>query len=177
MRRRHEMPFGAQLEPDGRVRFRLWAPAADSVDLCLEDGAQEQCVPLVAESGGWFGLTTDRARIGTQYRYRIDGGMRVPDPASRFQPQDVHGPSEVIDALAWDWRDDGWRGRSWEQAVFYELHVGAFTQPGTFAGVAERLDHLAGLGVTALELMPVADAPGTRNWGYDGVLPFAPEHR
>jgi 1,4-alpha-glucan branching enzyme/maltooligosyltrehalose trehalohydrolase len=101
--------------------------------------------------------------------------MEMPDPASRFQPQDVHGPSEVVDATAFQWREDSWRGRPWEEAVIYELHVGAFTTEGTFRGVEQKLDYLRDLGVTALELMPVADFPGTRNWGYDGVLLFAPD--
>jgi len=100
----------------------------------------------------------------------------LPDPASRFNPEDVHAPSEVVDPGAFDWADDGWRGRPWREAVIYELHVGTFTPEGTYAAARARLDYLAELGVTAIELMPVADTPGARNWGYDGVLPFAPEH-
>ena len=125
--------------------------------------------------GGWFELITDAAKSGSQYYFRIDSEREVPDPASRFQPRDVHGPSEVIDPLAFDWRDLAWRGRPWEEAVIYELHVGAFTPAGTFSGVGERLDYLVDLGITAVELMPVADFPGKRNWGYDGVFPFAPD--
>jgi 1,4-alpha-glucan branching enzyme/maltooligosyltrehalose trehalohydrolase len=124
---------------------------------------------------GWFELVTDHAGAGTRYQFQIDGGLHVPDPASRFQPQDVHGPSEVIDPAAFDWQDTGWRGRRWEEAVIYELHVGTFTPEGTFAALEKRLDYLAQLGVTAVELMPLSDFPGTRNWGYDGVLPFAPD--
>ncbi len=112
---------------------------------------------------------------GSCYRFRIDGGLRVSDPASRYNPADVHGPSQVIDPCEFDWEDEGWRGRPWSEAVIYELHVGTFTLAGTFAGVKDRLDYLVDLGVTAIELMPVADFPGARNWGYDGVLPFAPE--
>ncbi|MGH8600654.1 MAG: alpha-amylase family glycosyl hydrolase, partial [Burkholderiales bacterium] len=180
MRLRHSMPFGAQLQDDGDVRFRLWAPAARQVDLYLEDEAAHRFLPMAAlpaPDAGWFALTTPQAAGGSRYRFRIDGGQLVPDPASRWQPRDVHGASEVIDALAWDWDDGGWHGRPWHEAVFYELHVGAFTPDGTFAGVGARLDHLAALGVTAIELMPVADFPGARNWGYDGVLPFAPDGR
>jgi 1,4-alpha-glucan branching enzyme/maltooligosyltrehalose trehalohydrolase len=103
--------------------------------------------------------------------------MRVPDPASRLQADDVHGPSVVIDPKAWDWRDEHWRGRPWHEAVIYELHLGSFTPEGDFAGVERRLDHLLSLGVTALELMPLADFPGARNWGYDGALLFAPDSR
>ncbi len=112
---------------------------------------------------------------GSRYRFRIDGDLLVPDPASRFQPESVDGPSEVIDPRAFEWADQGWRGRAWEEAILYELHVGAFTERGDFAGVAQRLDHLVALGVTAVELMPVAECPGEFNWGYDGVYPFAPE--
>jgi len=175
MKRRHDMPFGAQYRDDGSVRFRLWAPAAHQVELCLADGNNSTRLPLGRGNEGWFELVTDAAGPGTHYYFRIDDGREVPDPASRFQPRDVHGPSEVIDPGAFDWQDDGWNGRRWEEAVIYELHVGAFAPSGTFSAVRERLDYLADLGITALELMPVADFPGKRNWGYDGVLPFAPD--
>jgi maltooligosyltrehalose trehalohydrolase len=171
------MPFGAECLEDGRVRFRLWAPAAQRVEVCLETPGPETLLPMAREEGGWFGLVTDKAAAGRRYRYRIDGGQRVPDPASRFQPQDVHGPSEVIDPADWEWTDAEWRGRPWEEAVIYELHVGTFTPEGTFAGTQRCLDELAALGVSAIELMPVADFPGARNWGYDGVQPFAPDSR
>jgi malto-oligosyltrehalose trehalohydrolase len=170
MKRRHQMPFGAAVTDSG-VRFRLWAPAADTVELCLEGGV----LPLPATGGGWFELHTGQASAGSRYHYRIDGQLQVPDPASRFNPDDVHGASEVIDPAAFDWQDDAWYGRPWHEAVIYELHVGSFSPQGGFAGVEEKLDHLVSLGVTAIELMPVADFPGQRNWGYDGVLPFAPD--
>ena len=118
---------------------------------------------------------TGEARAGSRYRYRIDGKTEVPDPASRRNPDDIHGPSEVIDPAAFEWDDDAWRGRPWHEAVVYELHVGTFSPEGTFAGVETKLDHLVELGVTAIELMPIADFPGKRGWGYDGVLQFAPE--
>ena len=169
-RHRHAMPFGALITPEG-VRFRLWAPASDRVELILDDGALE----LSQIGDGFWELTTDRATAGTTYMYRADGGLEVPDPASRMQVDDVHGPSVVVDPEAFEWHDDDWRGRRWEEAVLYELHVGAFSPEGTFAGVEARLDHLVDLGVTAVELMPVADFPGARGWGYDGVLPFAPD--
>src|SRR6056297_327087 len=169
------MPFGAEVQDDGSVRFALWAPGARQVELALEEGATAALLPLIAEPDGWFLLATDGAGPGSRYRFRIDGDLRVPDPASRYQPGDVHGPSEVVDPHAFEWRDDGWRGRPWEETVVYELHVGAFSAAGSFAAVAGRLDHLVELGVTAVELMPVAAFPGARNWGYDGVLPFAPD--
>ena len=175
MNRRHKMPFGAECCPDGNVRFRLWAPAARQVDLCLGDVHHATYIPLVPGDQGWFELTTDAAKPGTQYRFRIDDAQKVPDPASRFQPRDAHGPSEVIDPDVFDWQDQQWQGRPWEEAVIYELHVGTFTPAGTFAAVGDKLDYLADLGVTALELMPISDFPGRRNWGYDGVLPFAPD--
>jgi maltooligosyltrehalose trehalohydrolase len=171
------MPFGAELQKDGQVRFGLWAPGARQVDLCLEQETGETVLPMTAGRDGWFTLSTERAAAGSRYRYRPDGGLRVPDPASRFQPADVHGPSQVVDPEDWQWHDGDWRGRPWEEAVIYELHVGAFSAGGSFAAVKERLDYLVDLGVTALELMPVADFPGARNWGYDGVLPFAPDSR
>jgi malto-oligosyltrehalose trehalohydrolase len=125
--------------------------------------------------GGFFELSLARAGPGCRYRYRIDGGPLVPDPASRLQPADVHGPSQVLDPGAFDWQDHDWRGRPWEETILYELHLGTFSPEGTFAGAQARLDDLARLGVTALELMPVSDFPGRRGWGYDGVLPFSPD--
>ncbi|MDT3706130.1 MAG: malto-oligosyltrehalose trehalohydrolase [Thiobacillus sp.] len=173
---RHDMPFGTQLTGDG-VRFRLWAPGCEEVKLCLADGARESALPMTARGDGWFELAVPGAGAGTRYRFEMTDGLRVPDPASRFNPDDVHAASEVIDPTAFDWRDNAWRGRPWHEAVVYELHVGTFSPEGSFAGVAARLDYLAELGVTAIELMPVADFPGARDWGYDGVLPFAPESR
>ena len=167
------MPFGAALEPKGGARFRLWAPAAKRVDLVL----QEQVLPLKEAGEGWFELFEASARAGMRYRYRIDGAALVPDPASRFQPQDAEGPSELVDPEGYTWRASAWRGRPWAEAVLYELHVGTFTAQGTYAGAAKKLEHLRRLGVTALELMPLSDFSGRRNWGYDGVLPYAPDSR
>lgn len=175
MKRIYSMPFGAECRDDGSVRFRLWAPAARQAELSLVDANKPARLAMEQCNNGWFELITEVAKPGTQYNFRIDGGQEVPDPASRFQPQDVHGPSEVVDPSAFNWRDDEWRGRPWEEAVLYELHVGTFTPSGTFCGAAERFAHLADMGITAVELMPVADFPGQRNWGYDGVFPFAPD--
>jgi maltooligosyltrehalose trehalohydrolase len=165
------MPFGAALGADATTRFRLWAPAARAVSVVL--GTREERLAALAD--GWFEASVAGAPAGTRYAFRIDGGPSVPDPASRCNPDDVHAPSMVVDPLAFQWRDDAWRGRAWEEAVLYELHIGTFTPEGTFAAAIARLDDLAELGVTAIELMPVADFPGRRNWGYDGVLPFAPD--
>ncbi|WP_298829724.1 malto-oligosyltrehalose trehalohydrolase [uncultured Piscinibacter sp.] len=171
MRRRHEMPFGALRLSDGGARFRLWAPGAQRVDL-LADGAE---CPMQARDGGWYETSLAQAATGMRYAFRIDGGLTVPDPASRSNPDDVHAASALTDPLAFDWPDEGWRGRPWHEAVIYEMHLGCFTPEGTFTAAIARLDDLVALGVTAIELMPVADFPGRRGWGYDGVLPFAPE--
>ncbi len=166
------MPFGAEPADGNCTRFKLWAPTARTVELVLGSAGSALSMPDTGE--GWRELTLE-APPGTRYRYRIDEKLEVPDPASRFNPDDVHAASEAIAPEAFDWPDAGWRGRPWEEAVIYELHVGTFSPEGTFAGVEAQLDYLAGLGVTAVELMPVADFPGTRGWGYDGVLPFAPD--
>jgi malto-oligosyltrehalose trehalohydrolase len=161
--------FGAELHQGG-VTFRLWAPAAGRVEVLL-DGAH----PMRATAAGWYEATVPGLRAGALYKYRIDGELEVPDPASHFQPRDVTGPSEVIDHERFQWRTPQWRGRPWEEAVILELHVGTFTPGGTFCSAIERLDDVVAAGVTAIELMPIADFPGRRNWGYDGVLPYAPD--
>jgi malto-oligosyltrehalose trehalohydrolase len=171
MMRSHAMPFGAELVADG-VAFRLWAPSAHRVELVVDDDAP---ILMPRDDQGWARFVSTKAGPGSRYRFRIDGGLLVPDPASRFQPDDVHGPSEVIDPGAFVWSDVGWTGRSWGETILYELHIGTFTPEGTFRAAIGKLDHLADLGVTAVEIMPVGDFPGRRNWGYDGVLPFAPD--
>ena len=144
--RAHHMPFGAEARADGTTRFRLWAPAAQTVELWIED--QHRALSMARDAGGWAEFVTREAPSGTRYRFRIDGDLLVPDPASRYQPHDVHGPSEVVDPLAHAWTDSGWGGVAAERLVFYELHVGAFSAAGTFAGVIERLDHLKHFGPT-----------------------------
>jgi maltooligosyltrehalose trehalohydrolase len=173
MKRKHEMPFGAECREDGSVRFRLWAPNARSVQLLLHNSPPRELAMSVV-GDGWFELATPEARPGTQYTFRVDHQQPVPDPASRFQPAGVHGPSEVIDPGEFDWTDANWRGRPWDEAVTYEMHVGTFTPEGTYATAEQKLDYLADLGITAIEIMPVSSFPGERNWGYDGVLPYAP---
>ena len=172
MRCEHRMPFGARRRSDGSVRFRLWAPGQSQVALEI---AAARTVSMRAVAGGWHEHVDDGVPQGALYRFRLASGLAVPDPASRSNPFDVHGPSALVDPNAYRWGDAGWRGRPWHEAVVYELHVGAFTPQGSFAAARERLSDLAALGVTAIELMPVADFPGARNWGYDGVLPFAPD--
>jgi maltooligosyltrehalose trehalohydrolase len=166
------MPFSAEVRPGATARFALWAPQQEHVDVRFDEEARS--LPMQRDADGWHRLIAS-ARPGSRYRFVLSDGLEVPDPASRYQPQDVHGPSELIDPENYVWQDLGWQGRPWHEAILYELHVGSFTQAGTFCSAIERLEHLAALGVTALELMPVADFPGQRNWGYDGVLPFAPD--
>ena len=173
MKRQHDMPFGATPTATGGARFRLWAPGAKRVDLVLPADGSEQAMQALAD--GWFETRHERAAPGLRYQYRIDGATRVPDPASRSNPDDVHGTSALTDPQGFDWPDAAWRGRPWHEAVVYELHVGCFTPAGSFLAAIERLDDLVALGVTAIELMPVADFPGGRGWGYDGVLLYAPE--
>jgi malto-oligosyltrehalose trehalohydrolase len=173
LRRRRYLPCGAELQA-GATRFRLWAPDAHEVDLlAAAPGGAVGERRLVAHEG-WHELTCEQLPPGSRYQYRIDRELVVPDPASRFNPLGVHGPSEVIDPLRFEWRDVDWRGRPWHEAVIYEVHVGTFTPEGTFAAMIPRLAQLAELGITALELLPIATFPGERGWGYDGVLPFAP---
>jgi len=160
--------FGPRRSARG-VSFRLWAPAARKVSLLLDRPH------AMTRKDGWFELEVAQAGAGTRYRFRIDDEIEIADPASHFQPDDVFGASEVIDHNSYDWQAKDWKGLSWEQAVFLEAHVGTFTREGSFAGMMAKLDHLAATGITALELMPVADFPGRWNWGYDGVLLFAPD--
>ena len=169
----HHMPFGAELQPDGQVRFRVWAPEAPLLKLHLEDNPELLLMTPVAD--GWHELTTSRARIGSCYRFVLPNGLEVPDPVSRYQPNDVNGASTVVDPYAYTWRTPGWKGRCWEEAVLYELHIGTFTPEGTYAAAIQKLDHLVSLGITAIEIMSLGEFPGAWNWGYDGVLPYAPD--
>ena len=175
MKRHHPMPFGAQFDARGAVHFRLWAPGASAVGLDLAHERGKINIPMPPAGDGWYALAVDAIPAGVPYSFRIDDRIDVPDPASRYNPQDVHAPSVIVDPHAFEWPDQDWRGRPWEEAVIYELHIGTFTPEGTFNAAIERLDYLVRLGVTAIELMPVADFPGKRNWGYDGVLLFAPD--
>ncbi len=160
--------WGAELGPRGFTRFRLWAPSVGTVTLDIEG---QPPTAMDREPEGWFGAEAP-VGPGARYRFRLPDGLDVPDPASRLQSGDVHDPSIVLDPDGYAWRHGDWRGRPWHEAVVYELHPGAF---GGFAGIARRLPELKELGVTAVELMPIADFPGRRNWGYDGVLQYAPD--
>jgi malto-oligosyltrehalose trehalohydrolase len=161
--------FGPDVTSSG-ITFRLWAPAAQRVELIGDHRAEMQ-----RSGDGWFKAEVAGARPDARYQFRIDEKWTVPDPASRFQPDDAHGPSEVIDQDAFQWQTRDWNGRPWHECIFLELHVGTFTREGSFRAAIERLDHVAAAGFTATELMPVADFPGRWNWGYDGVLLYAPD--
>lgn len=170
--RSHSLPFGAEVQPDERTRFRLWAPNAKSVAVVVSGKANAR-YPLSAVGAGWYEAILD-VGAGTRYRYRIDDEIDVPDPAARSAPEGLKEPNEVIDPRAFDWSDTQWRGRAWHRAVVYEVHVGTFTKEGTFAAIESRLQQLAELGINTIELLPIATFPGARGWGYDGVLHFAP---
>lgn len=152
--------------------FHVWAPTAKSVEVVYE--SLERIFPLTRAPDGYFSGLDPLASVGALYRIRSDDQTPFPDPASRFQPQGVHGPSQIVDPTGFKWTDASWRGLPWNRTVFYEVHVGTFSPEGTFDGVRSRLPYLRDLGITAIELMPVADFPGQRNWGYDGVNLFAP---
>ncbi len=160
----------------GGVHFRVWAPARRRVEVVFAaPGGRQAALELQREAGGgYFSGHAAAAAAGDLYRFRLDGGDAFPDPASRFQPEGPHGPSRVVDPAAYRWRDAGWRGAARQGQVIYEMHVGTFTREGTWAAAARRLAGLAELGVTMLEVMPVADFPGRFGWGYDGVDLFAP---
>jgi maltooligosyltrehalose trehalohydrolase len=170
-----ERQFGARLTADG-ASFRLWAPAAKRVDLLLATSSSpEKACPLRRGEDGWFSIHRSGVKSGARYKFRIDDEIDVPDPASAFQPDDVSGPSELIDHASYPWRATDWRGRPWQETSLVETHVGSFTRDGTYRAMIGKLDHLVACGITALELMPLADFSGKRNWGYDGVLWYAPD--
>lgn len=169
-------PLGARTLPGGRCEFRVWAPNASRCEVLLGDGRSAR---MEAEQRGYHAVRLARIRPGATYSFRLSGAegevKERPDPASRAQPEGVHGPSAVVSS-AFPWVDEAWRGLSLREYVIYELHVGTFTPAGTFEGAIPHLDSLKELGVSAIELMPVAQFPGERNWGYDGVYPFAAQH-
>jgi malto-oligosyltrehalose trehalohydrolase len=174
-------PLGAFPIANGRTKFGVWAPKAKklSVELIQRDGDNETVVashPLERDEPGVFAGVVDDCHAGSLYRFKLDGNLGRPDPRSRFQPFGVHGPSQVIDSNSFQWNDEDWRGVQKRDLVIYEMHVGSFTQQGTYAGAIERLEALKQLGITAIELLPLAQTPGRWNWGYDGVNYFAPRN-
>lgn len=169
-------PIGVEIAADGRVHARVWAPRRKKVDVLVGDGENGdwRVHELNEEAGGYFSGDVPGAAQGSKYRFRLDGRDAFPDPASRFQPAGPHGPSQIVDSTRYKWRDGGWSGISLSKQVLYELHVGTFTAEGTFRAAIERLDALTDIGITAIEVMPVAEFAGAFGWGYDGVDLFAP---
>jgi maltooligosyltrehalose trehalohydrolase len=166
--------LGANRLPHGSWQFVLWAPQSRSVAVRLPDS--ERTIPMESLGQGYHQVVVEDISSGTRYCYRLEDGRELPDPASRFQPLGVHGPSQLVDTSAFRWTDHNWKGRPLEGSVLYELHVGTYTREGTFDAVIAYLPHLAELGVTSIEIMPVAQFPGARNWGYDGVYEYAPQN-
>ena len=163
--------LGGVLVGENACGFLVWAPRARSVEVRIVE-PRERAVPMQGAGRGYFHTVVEGISAGALYRYRLDGENERPDPASRYQPRGVHGPSQIIDS-SFKWNDSRWRGIPLEKYVFYELHVGTFTPEGTFDAIVPRLVALKDLGVTAIELMPAAQFPGERDWGYDGVYPYA----
>jgi len=159
---------------DGVTRFRVWAPQAQRVEVCVDGDGR---LPLDPASDGYFSGESRELGVGALYKYSLDGGEPWPDPCSRYQPRGPHGPSLVTAPDAYAWTDRAWRGARLSGQVIYELHIGTFTREGTFDAARERLDYLQDLGITMIELLPIAECPGRWNWGYDGVQLFAPSHR
>jgi maltooligosyltrehalose trehalohydrolase len=171
------LPIGAEVTAGG-VNFRVWAPSCRKVSLVVEsaaNGKTGKSIPLAPESGGYFSAQVEGIKAGVLYRFKLDDDEKLyPDPASRFQPEGPHGPSQVIDSSLFKWTDQNWRGVPLQGQVLYEMHVGTFTKEGTYAAAAAQFDELARIGVTVVELMPVAEFPGKFGWGYDGVDIYAP---
>jgi maltooligosyltrehalose trehalohydrolase len=166
------LPLGAEILPTGGVHFRVWAPRREHVDVQIGEAR----TPLQRDGDGYFAGVVPHASAGTRYKFRLDRGTSYPDPASRYQPEGPHGPSEVVDPFHYRWQHDGWKGAGPRGQIIHEIHIGTFTHEGTFAAAAERLCDVAALGITTVEVMPLAEFPGRFGWGYDGVGWFAPFH-
>ncbi|MEW6220773.1 MAG: malto-oligosyltrehalose trehalohydrolase [Thermodesulfobacteriota bacterium] len=168
-----QLDLGATALADGSCCFRIWAPRVETLAVVVAGGPGERLVAMTPEERGYFSARIPEVPAGSRYWYQLPDGSRRPDPASRWQPDGVHGPSAMVAPAAYPWQDAAWTGLALADYLLYEVHVGTCSLAGTFAGVAARLDHLVALGVTAVEIMPVAQFPGHRNWGYDGAFPFA----
>jgi maltooligosyltrehalose trehalohydrolase len=171
---KRKLAVGAEPRRDGGVHFRVWAPATSKVSVELQrENGKTDLFPLTAEENGYFSGLLNSVHVGDLYKFRLDSGA-FPDPASRFQPEGPHGPSQVIDPSIFKWTDEQWRGFEPKDIVLYEMHIGTFTSEGTWQAAMEHIPDLKHLGITALEIMPIADFPGRFGWGYDGVDLFAP---
>ncbi|HEY9650760.1 MAG TPA: malto-oligosyltrehalose trehalohydrolase, partial [Coleofasciculaceae cyanobacterium] len=169
------MKVGSNYLGEGRCEFTVWAPIRDKVALQIVHPSH-RLIPLQKDEWGYWKVIAEDIEPGTLYFYKIEGELDRPDPASQSQPKDVHGPSEVIDHSQMNWTDAGWSGVPLEEMIIYELHVGTFTPEGTFEAIIPRLGELYEFGINAIELMPIGQFPGNRNWGYDGVFPYAPQN-
>src|SRR5437868_4305912 len=170
---RRRLPVGAEYAGDNETHVRVWAPATTTLTVLLNDRDRHELTP---EADGYFSGVIP-ARPGDWYQLEVAGGEKpYPDPASRFQPNGPHGPSQIVCASSFEWTDRGWRGVSIERQVVYEMHIGTFTRAGTWAAAARELPTLADIGITLVEVMPVAEFDGRFGWGYDGVDLFAPSH-
>ncbi|MCL2690297.1 MAG: malto-oligosyltrehalose trehalohydrolase [Chitinispirillia bacterium] len=167
------MQIGSLYKGSGLCSFTVWAPLRSAVELLIMDDHSNRIVPMERDDMGYWSADNVQAQPGTLYMYKLDGDIERPDPASRFQPKGVHGPSCVVDHCEFIWNDSRWKGIELRDMVIYELHVGTFTKDSTFTAIIEKLDYLKELGITAIEIMPVSQFPGSRNWGYDGAYPFA----
>jgi maltooligosyltrehalose trehalohydrolase len=175
MEPRRHFPIGAELSQVG-AHFRVWAPGRRTVTVHLENGSDEltRRVPLLSEQGGYFAGLAPGASAGMRYKLQLDEGQLLPDPVSRFQPKGPHGPSQLVDPAVFDWTDKNWKGKSLEGQVLYEMHVGTFTPEGTWEAARRELAELKAIGISVIEVMPIADFAGRFGWGYDGVGLFAP---
>jgi len=173
MRKDWKLDIGAVVDSNRKVYFKVWAPKVERLSVKIISKENEKSFPLKKDGIGYFDGFVENVHSGDYYLYLLDEKHKYPDPASRFQPHGVHGASQVIDPNEFQWDDDGWKGIQLKNFIIYELHVGTFTKEGTFGAIISYLDYLKEFGITAIELMPVAQFPGDRNWGYDGVYPFA----
>jgi maltooligosyltrehalose trehalohydrolase len=170
----NQRTIGVNFDAQGAATILVWAPLAKQITLAIKSTNEK--LPLQKEAYGYWKLHTDRVKEGDLYKFIIDEEKEYPDPASLSQPEGVHGASAAVDLKPFAWTDDDWKNISLQDFILYELHTGTFTPEGTFEAIEEKLDHLVDLGINAIEIMPVAQFPGSRNWGYDGVFPFAVQH-
>ena len=170
----HKRTIGVNFDEQEQAHIQVWAPLAESVQLELQHSKQK--LSLIKGAYGYWQLQTDAVKVGDLYKFILDSDQAYPDPASLSQPEGVHGPSRAVDLKSFAWTDADWKNLPLQHYILYELHTGTFTPEGTFETIEQKLDYLIDLGITAIDIMPVVQFPGGRNWGYDGVFPFAVQH-
>jgi maltooligosyltrehalose trehalohydrolase len=168
-----KLRLGAWPTDNKTVQFKVWAPRYNDVSLVLVDDSGNRELPMTSDERGYWTLETDQAATGDRYFYKLDNDYEFPDPVSRWLPDSIHGPTEIVDPEQYSWLDQDWKGITLDELIFYELHIGTFTSEGTFDAAVEKIPYLLDLGITCIEIMPVAQFPGSYNWGYDGASPFA----